>query len=303
VTARARAALFAYLRISLAGVALGTWALFVRTAEIEPLWGATLVFGGIASLSALLLLARHSRDRSPGGPPRSSEWRVLLVVGVLSGGATVLYFTAIQRTEVSIAVSAHCLTPAFVAIAAPWVLGTPRRTRSVWFALMAVGGVILIMAPWRYVGGAAQMAAMLGGGAWGAGAALFNSGVLLLNKRLAASFRPEERLAYPALAAAIVLLPIALGFGTVPRDGGAVVLLLIGAAVIGVLGGWLFQRGLDDVPAEHAGILTLWEPITGLLIATFAFGENLGLLGIVGGGVTVLAGILAIREPTAGGEA
>lgn len=303
MTVTARTSTWSYLRIAIAGVALGTWSLFVRRAEIDPLWAATLVFGGIASLSGFLLLPRSSRGRSPEGPRRRSEWHVLLVVGVLGAGATVLYFTAIQRTEVSIAVSAHCLTPVFVAVAAPWVLGTPRQTRSLWWALMAVGGVILIMAPWRYVGGATQMAAMLGGGAWGAGAALFNSGVLLLNKRLAASFRAEERLAYPALVAAIVLLPAALRFETVPRDAGAVVLLLMGAAIIGVVGGWLFQRGLNDVPAEHAGILTLWEPITGLLIATFMFGESLGVLGIAGGGVIVLAGILAIREPSAGEEA
>lgn len=300
MTARARINIWAYVRIGLAGVALGTWSLFVRAADLDPLWAGVLVFGGIASLAGVVLLWRERQSDGGSGPRRRSDWRDLLVLGGLNAGATWLYFTAILSTDVSIAVSAHCLTPVFVAIGAPWVLGTPRQTRSLWLAFMALGGVILIMAPWRHTANATEMAAMVGGGVWGGGSAVLNSGVLLLNKRLSCAFRPEERLAYPAALAAVLLLPAALWLRMAPPDFHGVIYLLVGAALVGFVGGWLFLTGLNDVPAEHAGILTLWEPLTGLLIAAFVWNERVGALGVLGASITVLAGILAIREPRTG---
>lgn len=294
----------AYLRIAIAGVALGTWSVFVRPARIGALWASTVVFGGVAFVSALLVLAlRTRRDGTGGRPRRHCEWREVLILGVLNAGVTLLYFTAMQRTDVSIAVSAHCLTPVFVAIAAPWVLHTPRQIRSLWFAVIGVGGVMLIAAPWRHAAGVAQSSGVLAGGRAGVGAALLNTGVLLLNKRLAPAFLVEERLAYPAAVAALLLFPAALWFSAPPRDLRGVVVLLLGAALIGVAGGWLFLSGLDDVRAEHAGILTLLEPVTGLLIAAFVWDERLGAVGMVGATITVLAGIFAIREPTRGERA
>lgn len=300
MTAAARITTWPYVRIGIAGIALGTWSVFVRAADIDPLWAVVLVFGGIGSLATVLILW-HEGHRHGGARPRPrSDWWELLMLGGLNAGATWLYFTAILRTDVSIAVSAHCLTPAFVAIGAPWVLGTPRQTRSLWLALMAVGGVILIMAPWRHAANATETAVMLGSGVWGAGSAVLNSGALLLNKRLSSAFRPEERLAYPAMVAATLLLPAALWLKEPPRDFDRVIYLLIGAALIGVVGGWLFLSGLNDVPAEHAGILTLWEPLTGLLIAAVVWDERVGGLGILGASITALAGVLAIRERRTG---
>jgi DME family drug/metabolite transporter len=60
---------------------------------------------------------------------------------------------------------------------------------------------------------------------------------------------------------------------------------------------WLFQRGLQDVNAADASIVTLLEPLIAAILAAFLFDERLGLLGWIGAGL--LIGSIAVLTMTA----
>lgn len=85
-------------------------------------------------------------------------------------------------------------------------------------------------------------------------------------------------------AGALALGPFMAFRGLHPHAGqlawGLVIYL---AAVPSVLAYFLYQRGLRDVPASMAMIVTLLEPMIAAVLAWFLFDERLGIEGLIGG--------------------
>ncbi len=73
-------------------------------------------------------------------------------------------------------------------------------------------------------------------------------------------------------------------------------LLVVGALLIAVLGGWLFLRGLNRVPASHASVLSLIEPVTAVAVGAVFWKEMPGPLGIAGAGVVLAAAWRVVRR-------
>lgn len=293
-----RRSTLAYLQVAVAASALGTWSLFLRPAGVDPHWSATIVLLVVAILPAPLLLKASAHGPSVGGGRKRSEWWSILLLAIFAAGNALLYFTAMKVGSVAGAVLSHCFTPVIVAVFAPWVLGTPRRWRTLVLALVALFGIALTLEPWRASESGLSAQSMLIGVGWGFGAALFNSGALLVNKRIESRFTTEERLVYPAVVAGALLLVPALFLraGALPTPVGAA-WVVAGGATAGAVGGLLFLRGLKGLPAEHAGVLTLIEPLTGLMIAWLIWGERFGIAGIAGAALVVISGVLVLREP------
>jgi drug/metabolite transporter (DMT)-like permease len=57
----------------------------------------------------------------------------------------------------------------------------------------------------------------------------------------------------------------------------------------------LFMRSLARVPAAHASLLTLMEPVSALAIAAVAWGEVPSALGLLGGLAILLSGVWVVR--------
>jgi len=75
-------------------------------------------------------------------------------------------------------------------------------------------------------------------------------------------------------------------------------LLLYLAIVPSVLGAWLFQHGLREVPASTASVVTLLEPMVAALLASVIFGERLGPAGWAGAALLLGAiGLLSRGGP------
>jgi drug/metabolite transporter, DME family len=75
--------------------------------------------------------------------------------------------------------------------------------------------------------------------------------------------------------------------------------LLLGALGPGALAGIVFMRGLAVVPAAHASVLTLVEPMTALALAVFLWREPLDVLGLAGGAAILTAAYRVVREAPA----
>ncbi|HXG84307.1 MAG TPA: DMT family transporter [Pyrinomonadaceae bacterium] len=286
---------FAYTQVALGSLAAGLWSLFLRPAGIDPYWSAAIVMGTIGIVCAPLLL--KSSARLTAGERKLSDWWFIVLLGIFAAGNALLYFTALKTTTVATAVLSHCLAPVIVAVAAPTILGTPRRWRTIILALSAAVGLAIMLEPWRGGTGESSVRATLTGAAWGVGAAVFISGFLLVNKLIGTRFTAEERLVYHAVVAAPLLLIAAFMFNAPlpPLNGAAIV--AAGGATVGAIGGLLFLRGLNDVPAENAGVFTLIEPLTGLLVAWLVWGESFGIISILGAAILVISGVMVVSEP------
>ena len=289
----------AYWQFALAQLALGTWALVLRPADVHPLWAAAIVLGVIALLS-LPLWWWLPGARSPAqakSPPRRGAFGWLFLLGVLSAANIWLYFTTLTSAKVATAAFLHCFTPVIIAAVAPSLLGTRRDNRIIFLAVLAVIGLGLM----SYPSGAADpvVGSKLKILSLGALGAVLGSAYVLVNKWLAEQFTPEQRLAAPAIVAALLLgLAAIITRPPLPELSNGVWLAAAGGP-IGVVGFLFFLRGLQGMPAEKAGMVVLLQPLTGLVIGWLVFGERLAALGLAGAALLIGSSIFAVFGQTA----
>jgi len=261
--------------IAAAACSWGTWSLFFRPAEaygrVTPALEAFVVFSTILVVSAPLALRDRPRRRRP---PAAFVW--LGLSGVFDALNALLFFWAMQKTTLAVAVLSHYLAPVLVALAAPFVVGE-RLSRSTWLALgLALAGLSVMLEPWHGVSGGTVIGALLG-----AGSAVFFAANLLTAKRLGAHFAPTEILAWHMPTALLTLAPF-LPASTLSVEPAAIGLLLLGGLGPGAIAGVLFIRGLARVAASRASILMLLEPVVAVLVGMAFFGELPRFFGAVG---------------------
>lgn len=273
--------------VTLAAASWGTWSLFLRPAGLPATTSAPIIFlvMGLATLPIAL--------RSP--PVRwDRRARALLAAHALLDAANVLtFFAAMQHTTVAIAVLTHYLAPIIVALAAP--LTESARTRgAVPAAVVALGGLVIVLEPWRAPAAAAGDAAL--GAALGAASAACYAGNVLVVSRLAARVGAGRSMSYHALLAAAALAPLAIpSLGEVgARQLG---ILATGAVAIGAGSGVLFAIGLLRIGPARAAILTFVEPLVAVAIGALVWQEELRPLAAVGGALVLGAGAWVARTP------
>lgn len=252
--------------------------------------------GAALALGAALLVAQPGRLRIARG-----EVLFLAVFGIL-GLALVqwLYFFAIHRLQIGIALLIQYLAPVLIALWARFVVKEPVRRR-IWVALvLALGGLSLVV-DLRHgfsldtLGTAAAL-----------GAAIAFALYILLAEHAVGRRDPVSLLclgfAVAALFWAIVQpwwsFPAGLVDERVRLDGALLAtttpiwLLMLTMIVVGTILPFLLLVGaLRHVPATRVGVTAMFEPVAGALVAYAWLGESLSAAQLSGGAV-VLAGIL-----------
>jgi drug/metabolite transporter (DMT)-like permease len=200
------------------------------------------------------------------------------------------FFAAMQQTSVAIAVLTHYLTPLFVALLSPVVLGEPAK-RSTWGALaLALSGLLLLLRPWTAVGAGDVVGAGLG-----ALSAVFYAVNVFVGKRLFDRFDAFEIAAWPKLTSLVVLAVAAVIAGGGVPSAAAIAVLVVGGVVCGALPTVLFYAGLQRIKASQASVLTLMEPLVAVVVGVVVWGEALHPLGVLGG-LCVLGGAFVIAR-------
>ena len=282
---RVRVAL-GYALIATAACSWGTWPLILRRAEavapMHPAFESTVLMAVLTLVSAPFCLADRVRVRA-----NARAWMGVAWLGVADALNVLLFFGAYQTTTVAIAVLTHYLTPIFVALAAPFVLGERIGSRTMGATAASFAGLVLLLAPWSRSGAHDLLGALLG-----AGSAVFYASNVLVNKRLVPVFSAPELAFFHGLVAT----PFLAAF--VPRgawhvDPHAVAVLALGSIGPGALAGLFFTWGLRSVRAAHASTLALLEPLVAVILGALAFGERPGGLAIVGAAL-ILAGAAAV---------
>jgi drug/metabolite transporter (DMT)-like permease len=254
--------------------------------------------GAAIGLVAGLALVRPASLRV-----KRAELPFLAVFGI-GGLAFVqwLYFLAIHRLEIGIALLIQYLAPLLVALWARFVLKRPVRRR-LWLALaLALTGLTLVVQIWRGtatglngVGVAASLAAAV---AFAAYILLAEHGV----KRRDAVSLTAYGFVFGALFFALiqpwwsfpgqlVTQRVSL-LGHLSSSHLPVWALMLWMVVLGAIVPFvLFVGALRHIPATRASILAMLEPVVATVVAWAWLGESLGAAQIAGGAI-VLAGIV-----------
>jgi len=252
--------------------------------------------GAALALGVALLLAQPRRLRVLRG-----EILFLAVFGIL-GLALVqwLYFFAIHRLQIGIALLIQYLAPVLIALWARFVVKEPVRRR-IWAALLlALGGLSLVVDLWHgfsldTLGTAAAL-----------GAALAFAFYILLAEHAVGRRDPVSLLCLGFAVAAVFWaviqpwwsFPAGLVDDRVRLDGALLAtttpiwLLMLTMIVVGTILPFLLLVGaLRHVSATRVGVTAMFEPVAGALVAYAWLGESLSTAQLTGGAV-VLGGIL-----------
>ncbi|GAB2861123.1 EamA family transporter [Hymenobacter ruber] len=225
-----------------------------------PLLGAAGTTSMRIGLSALILLLVV---RPKLGQLRAAQWRAVVPYGLALGLMNFLFYCALARIPLGLAVTLEFVGPLGLAL-----VGSRRWGDAVW-ALLAAAGIALI-APWHghgvdLLGLAFALAA---GGCWAV--------YIVLGQRTAAVLPGQQAVAIGMLFAALPVLPFGVASGSLL--GLTPHLLLLGgllALFSSVLPFSLEMQALRSLPTRTFSILMSLEPVAAAISGWLLLGERL----------------------------
>ncbi|RMI30651.1 EamA family transporter [Nocardia stercoris] len=287
------------------GWCVTSWALFATSGPLAAAvmaagWSAAAVTSVRIASAAVLLLPVVAAFRPRALRCRRRDLWLLLGYGVLGvAGVQLLFFVAVQRVPVGVAMVLVGLAPLLVAV---WVQ-VVRRTRvpvQVWLGLgSAVAGLTLV----ARIRQGTELDLL--GVAAGLCSAVCSAGYFLLGERAASRYDPLGLTAIgltvgaavtwvltPPLALPLRSLkaPAAVGGVRIPVWSVLLVLVVAGTVLPYVAG----LRALRELPAAFAAVLAVVEPLVAAGLAWLLLGQSLGPDQLFGA-ILMLAGVLLVQ--------
>jgi len=222
--------------------------------SLFPVLGATGTVSLRVILSALMLLAAFR--------PRlarftAAQWRAVIPYGVVLGVMNLVFYLAIVRIPLGLAVTLEFIGPLGVAVA-----GSRRALDVVWVVLAAAG--IALIAPWSG-GGVDPLGvalALAAGACWAA--------YILLGGHVSRVVSGGAAVAVGMAIAAVTVLPVAVASGGLGRLTPRLLAAGVGVALLSSAVPYTLEMiALKALPARTFGILMSLEPavaaLTGLI--------------------------------------
>jgi len=230
----------------------------------------------LASAGVLLLVLVRPRLRAFG----AAQLRAAALLGLATAGTTVLFMAAAGRLPLGTASAIEFLGPLGVAVAR-------GRRGTLWWPLLAGGGVVLLTAPWRGVVDLAGVGLAL------AAAACWAAYILLTQKV------GDEMHGLQGLAVSMPVAAVAATFTVPPARFGAFTaedaVLGAGLGVLMLVAYALEMLALRRLTAAAFGTLMALEPAIALLVGAVGLHQFPDLAGAVGMALVVAAGVGATR--------
>lgn len=280
-------------RVAAAGLIWGSIPVFLRAAD-----GATYVklFFRIATAAVVIggwMVATGGWRELLG--LSAAKWRQVLLQGLLLTLNWLLFLTALDIADVATAELLGYTGPLYVAALAPFVTGERFDRRIVMPLLLAMGGIVVILAPHGVnVGGGEQLL----GAALAACSGLTYAILLLRSKKILRGISSSALMIVEYGVGTIVLAPFVVAAylrGDVPSTPGAYAALVTLGVVHTALSGFIFLGGLRRVRTDHAAILTYVEPVSAVVFAALLLSEPLTWATVFGGAMVVFGGVTVAR--------
>jgi inner membrane transporter RhtA len=226
-----------------------------------PVMGAAGTTSLRIGLSALVLLA-VVRPRL--GQLRAAQWRAVVPYGLALGAMNFLFYCALARVPLGLAVTVEFVGPLGLALA-----GSRRWVDAVWVALAAAG--IALIAPWSGSGVdlLGLLFALAAGGCWAV--------YIVLGQRTAAVLPGNQAVAVGMLFAVLPVLPFGVAGGSLLTLTPNLLLGGLLAVFSSVLPFTLEMQALKSLPTRTFSILMSLEPVAAALSGWLLLGERLSV--------------------------
>ena len=225
-----------------------------------PLLGAAGTTSVRIGLSAGLLLA-VVRPRL--GQLRAAQWRAVVPYGLTLGAMNFLFYCALARIPLGLAVTLEFIGPLVLALT-----GSRRGLDAVWVLLAGAG--IALITPWnsRGLDPLGMAFALAAGGCW--------AGYIVLGRRAAGLLPGPVAVTVGMLFAALPVLPFGVVSGSLLALTPPLLLLGVGLALFSsVLPFSLEMHALKTMPTRTFSILMSLEPVAAALSGRLLLNEQL----------------------------
>ncbi|CAM3669652.1 DMT family transporter [Kibdelosporangium persicum] len=257
-------------------------------------------------LAALILLAGVAVVRPSLLRIKRGDWRVLLGFGLFGvAGAQTLYFAAVSRLPVGIAMLLEFMSPVLVALWVRFVRGTVLPAKAWAGTALALVGLAMVAQVWD--GLRLDVVGVLAG----IGSAMCAACYFLLGEHGLTTRHPLTMATYGMLVGAVLLMAIAPPWRlpgeilVADTPFGPVWTLLVTVAVVStVIAYAVGMSALRHLPSNVVSVLSLAEPVVATTLAWAFLAEQLDVIQIIGG-LTLLAGAFLVQrasQPSAGGQ-
>ncbi|MFW3169320.1 EamA family transporter [Geodermatophilus sp. CPCC 206100] len=216
------------------------------------------------------------------------QWWPVLLLAVVFAVMNLSLYTAIDRIGLGLAVTLEFLGPLGVALAGS------RSRRDLLIALVAAGGVYVLVLPGSSSDLPGLSAGVLAGACWAA--------YIVLNRVVGARLPGLQGPAVATSLCAVAHLPVLLVLGAQGRLTGAPLLYAVAAGVLSSAVPYAADlAALRHVPPRFFGVFMSVHPVLAAIVGTVVLSQVLVLREWVGIAVVVLsnAAAVAFRRPTA----
>lgn len=242
--------------------------------------------------SVVVLVLTVATVRLRGGSLAGRERRLLLLRGGLGFAALSCFYYSVIHLPLAEATVIQYTNPIWTAVLAALLLGEATGAREMGFALLSLGGVVLVAQPvFLFGGGAALPPAAVAVALCGA---LFSAGAYVTVRRLRAE--PAMTVVFHfALVSVLLSLPGSLVDPWIAPEGGEW-LLLLGVGVTTHLGQVFLTWGLQREPAGRATMVGYLQILFAVAWGWALFHQLPNRLSLVGATVILATTALVVRR-------
>jgi len=270
-----------------AAVALfGLAGLFGKWLSLSPLF---IVLGRVAFASLALGIVIAATRLSLRGVLKESAG-LLAILGAVLAAHWAAFFQSVQVSSVAVGLLSYACFPVFTVFLEPLLNLEKLAGANLALAGMCLGGVFLIVPRFDLTD------AVFRGVLWGLLSGFTFAVLAVFNRRLAQKHAALAIAFAEDLTAALLFAPILI-FQTPALDGRSVLLLAALGIVCTAGAHTLFIRGMRQVRAQAASIISSLEPVYGIVLAFWLLEERPPARMLLGGAIILAAVIfISLRE-------
>ncbi|MGE5087960.1 MAG: DMT family transporter [Candidatus Levyibacteriota bacterium] len=272
-------------------LAFGAMAIFARIAYASGIDTSTLL--ALRFTIAAAVLAAVAGLRGAPMPPGRDIALLAAMGGLGYAGQAFTFFTALTMAPAGLVALLLYLYPALVAVLAAVFLRERLTAARVVALLVALGGMVLTVAPALAGAGRAQPAGI----GLALAAAMIYAIYIVVGTRVSARVSPWATASIVCAAAGAVFVVVAASRGAHWPQTTAGWLAIVAIALVSTVAAiTLFFTGLARVGAVHASTLSTVEPLFTVLLAALVLHERIAPVQLTGGAL-ILAAVWLLARP------
>ncbi|WP_194292977.1 EamA family transporter [Streptomyces smaragdinus] len=259
------------------------------------IWGADSGLGVLTLLTlrfiltALVLPLLTQGDPLP--RPTGRQFAALALLGFLFAVQSVLYLLALEHISPGLAVLIHYLYPVFVLVLSATLRHDRTATRIIPSLAVALIGLGLTVGPPGSFAGPGVLYALA--------CSVVYAVYVVVGTRISPAVPPRQLTQWVVVFAAVSLALVAVPTGRFAMDfepaGWAVIAAI--AILSTAMPIALFFAGSATLGATRASIISMAEPVVGVLTAWVALGVGLSTLQLFGGTILLVGAAMSVRVP------